>query len=202
MAIPHVINENRIRGPFYLCHLDPHFGNMLFDDDFNLTGVWTRAQRSHALSADVTLDYTSPVYQQKQKDQISSLRSSSFGLCKRKEQSQAWSMVIKRRTLSAPPRCLNSCLPFALKLRTSVHTALHTRSPGMENPAKPVCGYRRDTHHTLSLQSKLEISIKEAVEFSPRTQSGGQPKWVDRWIASNVLVSVQEYGMEEFMPDQ
>ncbi|EAS27518.3 uncharacterized protein CIMG_10123 [Coccidioides immitis RS] len=73
---------------------------------------------------------------------------------------------------------------------------------GMVRIHKLTHGYRRDTHHTLSLQSKLEISIKEAVEFSPRTQSGGQPKWVDRWIASNVLVSVHEYGMEEFMPDQ
>ncbi|EFW18997.1 conserved hypothetical protein [Coccidioides posadasii str. Silveira] len=76
------------------------------------------------------------------------------------------------------------------------------RSPGMENPAKPVCGYRRDTHHNLSLQSKLEISIKEAVEFSPRTQSGGSAQMggsMDRFQRTRLRT---EYGTEKFMPDR
>lgn len=45
-ALDHIIIEDRLRGPFPLCHLDLHFGNMLFDDDFNLTGIidWSSAQ--------------------------------------------------------------------------------------------------------------------------------------------------------------
>ncbi|KEY74450.1 hypothetical protein S7711_04488 [Stachybotrys chartarum IBT 7711] len=45
-ALTHIIIEDRIRGPFPLCHLDLHFGNMLFDNEYNLTGVidWSSAQ--------------------------------------------------------------------------------------------------------------------------------------------------------------
>ncbi|KAK3293768.1 kinase-like domain-containing protein [Chaetomium fimeti] len=45
-AVPHIIIEARLRGPFPLCHLDLHHGNLLFDDDYNLTGVidWSQAQ--------------------------------------------------------------------------------------------------------------------------------------------------------------
>jgi len=46
LALARVVVEDRVRGPFPLCHLDLHFGNMLFDDDFNLTGIidWSNAQ--------------------------------------------------------------------------------------------------------------------------------------------------------------
>ncbi|KAF2501692.1 hypothetical protein BU16DRAFT_451729 [Lophium mytilinum] len=45
-ALAHIIIEDRIRGPFPLCHLDLHYGNLLFDDEYNLTGVidWSSAQ--------------------------------------------------------------------------------------------------------------------------------------------------------------
>jgi len=45
-ALAQVIVEDRVRGPFPLCHLDLHFGNLLFDDEYNLTGVidWASAQ--------------------------------------------------------------------------------------------------------------------------------------------------------------
>jgi aminoglycoside phosphotransferase (APT) family kinase protein len=45
-ALPHIIIEDRVRGPFPLCHIDLHHGNLLFDDDYNLTGVtdWAQAQ--------------------------------------------------------------------------------------------------------------------------------------------------------------
>lgn len=39
MALTHIIIEDRVRGPFPLCHLDLHYGNMLFDDEYNLTGI-------------------------------------------------------------------------------------------------------------------------------------------------------------------
>ncbi|KAH7205908.1 hypothetical protein DER44DRAFT_884006 [Fusarium oxysporum] len=44
--LTHMIIEDRIRGPFPLCHLDLHFGNMLFDKEYNLTGIidWSSAQ--------------------------------------------------------------------------------------------------------------------------------------------------------------
>ena len=46
MALTHVVIEDRVRGPFPLCHLDLHYGNMLFDDEYNLTGIidWSSAQ--------------------------------------------------------------------------------------------------------------------------------------------------------------
>ncbi|KAK4144484.1 kinase-like protein [Dichotomopilus funicola] len=45
-AVSHIIIEPRLRGPFPLCHLDLHYGDILFDDDYNLTGVidWSGAQ--------------------------------------------------------------------------------------------------------------------------------------------------------------
>jgi hypothetical protein len=45
-CLTYIIIEDRIRGPFPLCHLDLHFGNMLFDDEYNLTGIidWSSAQ--------------------------------------------------------------------------------------------------------------------------------------------------------------
>ncbi|KAG6117969.1 hypothetical protein E4U12_001310 [Claviceps purpurea] len=44
-ATPHIITEDRLHGPFPLCHFDLHFGNLLFDDEYNLTGVidWSGA---------------------------------------------------------------------------------------------------------------------------------------------------------------
>jgi len=46
MALTHMVIEDRVRGPFPLCHLDLHYGNMLFDDEYNLTGIidWSSAQ--------------------------------------------------------------------------------------------------------------------------------------------------------------
>jgi hypothetical protein len=46
ITLGHVITGDRIRGPFPLCHLDLHHGNLLFDEEFNLTGVldWSHAQ--------------------------------------------------------------------------------------------------------------------------------------------------------------
>ncbi|GAB0136507.1 hypothetical protein EsDP_00004807 [Epichloe bromicola] len=37
--------EDRLHGPFPLCHFDLHYGNLLFDDQYNLTGVidWSQA---------------------------------------------------------------------------------------------------------------------------------------------------------------
>ncbi|KAH9879335.1 hypothetical protein J1614_002774 [Plenodomus biglobosus] len=45
-ALVHTVIEDRVRGPFPLCHLDLHFGNLLFDNEYNLTGVidWSNAQ--------------------------------------------------------------------------------------------------------------------------------------------------------------
>ncbi|OJD17343.1 hypothetical protein AJ78_02581 [Emergomyces pasteurianus Ep9510] len=45
-ALTHAIIEDRARGPFPLCHLDLHYGNLLFDNKYNLTGVidWSHAQ--------------------------------------------------------------------------------------------------------------------------------------------------------------
>ncbi len=45
-ALTDMIVEDRVYGPFPLCHLDLHYGNMLFDDNFNLTAVldWENAQ--------------------------------------------------------------------------------------------------------------------------------------------------------------
>ncbi|KAF4461319.1 Aminoglycoside phosphotransferase [Fusarium albosuccineum] len=44
-AISHIIIDDRLHGPFPLCHFDLHYGNLLFDDEYNLTGVldWSQA---------------------------------------------------------------------------------------------------------------------------------------------------------------
>ncbi|KAG6200444.1 hypothetical protein E4U35_006214 [Claviceps purpurea] len=38
-ATSHIIVEDRLHGPLPLCHFDLHHGNLLFDDEYNLTGV-------------------------------------------------------------------------------------------------------------------------------------------------------------------
>ncbi|CAG9993120.1 unnamed protein product [Clonostachys byssicola] len=45
-AISHIISEDRVYGPFPLCHPDLHYGNILFDEDYNITGIidWDGAQ--------------------------------------------------------------------------------------------------------------------------------------------------------------
>ncbi|KAI9657412.1 MAG: hypothetical protein M1821_003094 [Bathelium mastoideum] len=45
-ALAHIIIEDRVRGPFPLCHLDLHHGNLLFDSEYNLSGIidWSNAQ--------------------------------------------------------------------------------------------------------------------------------------------------------------
>lgn len=47
-AISHMIIEDKLRGPFPLCHFDLHYGNLLFDDDYNLTGVIDWSQTATA----------------------------------------------------------------------------------------------------------------------------------------------------------
>lgn len=45
-ALPSIIVDEYIHGPFPLCHMDFHFNNILVDDDFNITGIidWSDAQ--------------------------------------------------------------------------------------------------------------------------------------------------------------
>ncbi|KAI5859873.1 kinase-like domain-containing protein [Durotheca rogersii] len=45
-AISHFVIEDRLHGPFPLCHFDLHYGNLLFDDEYTLTGVldWSQAE--------------------------------------------------------------------------------------------------------------------------------------------------------------
>ena len=45
-AIPSMIIDNYIHGPFPICHMDFHYGNILIDNDFNITGIidWSDAQ--------------------------------------------------------------------------------------------------------------------------------------------------------------
>lgn len=45
-SLSSMISQEHIRGPFPLCHLDLHYNNMLFDDDYNITGIidWSSAQ--------------------------------------------------------------------------------------------------------------------------------------------------------------
>ena len=45
-AVPSMIVEEYLHGPFPLCHMDLHYNNILVDDEFNITGIvdWTGAQ--------------------------------------------------------------------------------------------------------------------------------------------------------------
>ena len=45
-ALPSMIVEDFIQGPFPLCHVDLHYENILIDDDFNITGIidWSDSQ--------------------------------------------------------------------------------------------------------------------------------------------------------------
>lgn len=45
-ALPSMVVEDHVYGPFPLCHVDLHHDNILFDEDFNITGIidWSGAQ--------------------------------------------------------------------------------------------------------------------------------------------------------------
>jgi isoamyl acetate esterase len=45
-ALPSMVVEDHVYGPFPLCHVDLHHNNILFDKDFNITGIidWGGAQ--------------------------------------------------------------------------------------------------------------------------------------------------------------
>ena len=45
-AVPHILIEDRVYGPFPLCHVDLHRGNILFDDEYSIKGIidWSQAQ--------------------------------------------------------------------------------------------------------------------------------------------------------------
>ena len=45
-ALPQMLVEEHVHGPFPLCHIDLHHGNILIDDDYHITGIidWSNAQ--------------------------------------------------------------------------------------------------------------------------------------------------------------
>ena len=45
-AVPSMIIDDYIHGPFPICHMDFHYGNILIDDEYNITGIidWSDAQ--------------------------------------------------------------------------------------------------------------------------------------------------------------
>ena len=45
-ALPSMVVEEFIHGPFPLCHMDLHYNNILIDDEFNITGIidWSDSQ--------------------------------------------------------------------------------------------------------------------------------------------------------------
>jgi hypothetical protein len=45
-AVPTMVGQEFLRGPFPLCHIDLHYKNILVDDEFNITGIidWSDAQ--------------------------------------------------------------------------------------------------------------------------------------------------------------
>jgi hypothetical protein len=61
IALALTVIEDRVHGPFPLCHLDLHYGNLLFDDEYNLTGVidWEDAQAAPIEQLSVSLELVS-----------------------------------------------------------------------------------------------------------------------------------------------
>jgi isoamyl acetate esterase len=77
-AAPHFIIEDRVHGPFPLCHIDFHHGNLLFDDDYNIKGVidWSHAQTVPMERLAVSYEFIAgPAYPEKTKMGIARLRS-------------------------------------------------------------------------------------------------------------------------------
>lgn len=77
-AVPHFIIEDRIHGPFPLCHIDFHHGNLLFDDEFNLTGVidWSYAQTVPMERLVGSPEFAiGPLYPEETKEEIDRMRS-------------------------------------------------------------------------------------------------------------------------------
>ncbi|KAI1173905.1 kinase-like domain-containing protein [Nemania sp. FL0916] len=76
-ALAHIIIEDRVRGPFPLCHLDLHFGNMLFDGEYNLVGIidWSSAQAAPLEQLSVCPEFnTFPAYSDEENQPIIDLK--------------------------------------------------------------------------------------------------------------------------------
>lgn len=75
-ALTHIVVEDRIHGPFPLCHMDLHHGNLLFDEDYNRTGVldWAYAQTVPLGRLAVSPEFVSgPAYPAESKEAIKRL---------------------------------------------------------------------------------------------------------------------------------
>lgn len=58
-AVDHCIIQDRVHGPFPLCHLEFHRRNLLFDEQYNLTGVldWSQAATTPLERLAVSMEY-------------------------------------------------------------------------------------------------------------------------------------------------
>jgi hypothetical protein len=91
-AVPHIVIESRIRDPFPLCHPDLHHGDLLFDDDYNLTGVidWSQAQTVPLERLAVSPEFvTFPAGSGEQNDKIRAFKALVHESLQRREETEA-----------------------------------------------------------------------------------------------------------------
>ncbi|KAG5989135.1 hypothetical protein E4U52_005892 [Claviceps spartinae] len=122
-ATSHIIVEDRLYGPFPLCHFDLHYGNLLFDDEYNLTGVvdWDGAATAPlerlAVSPEfitfpgisdeknqVILDFRATV-----RDCLQELVSESDPKTSAKKKKTTLSMILGSKQADITHRCTYSC---------------------------------------------------------------------------------------------
>ena len=87
-SLAHMLIEDRLRGPFPLCHLDLHGGNMLFDDEYNLTAVidWSSAQAAPLEQLSVSPEFAiAPVLSNEENQPMIELKALVVGILKEME---------------------------------------------------------------------------------------------------------------------
>jgi aminoglycoside phosphotransferase (APT) family kinase protein len=122
-ALTHIIIADRVRGPSLLCHLDLHFGNMLLDNEYNLTGIidWSSAQAAPLEQLSVCPEFiTFPGRSDEENRPIVELKNLVVESLKQMERDQE-----KR-----PPRLDNQEVNLALRpnLTTTLSTYMASKS--------------------------------------------------------------------------
>jgi hypothetical protein len=84
-SLTHILIEDRLHGPFPLCHLDLHSGNMLFDDEYNLKAIidWSSAQAAPLEQLSVSPDFAiAPVLSDEENQPTIELKALVVGFLK------------------------------------------------------------------------------------------------------------------------
>lgn len=169
-ALSRIIVEERVFGPFTLCNMDLHYGNILFDDEYNLVGVldWGKAQTVPLERLAVSPEFVAgELCSEKHKESVSKLLNLMRDSLLDMHRPELWTRVFDN----------SNCL--ALRKLGNGHNADDDAEPGFDDPFS----------YDANLPSLYEIFGTEKVEIANRCTLS-KPRvalWHDRMVQKLVF---------------